>query len=205
MSASPFRYFDDQRLTLQCGSELPAAQSLLTFGDNPTLLMQLTAAPTAEQLLDAAEQAYVAGYEQQASTEFELQGMAIAGIGDPLLQLDLLKQVIPDFKRQRHGVPITLVSYGLVAADKAVALCQQLVDLEVERIEIFLPATNPPAYQQLVQPKQHGFSEVCQFIHTASDAGLYVSCFAYEPVKQQSALRALAKELGARDFVVKPG
>ncbi|MDP5187193.1 MAG: hydrolase TatD [Alishewanella sp.] len=205
MSASPFRYFDDQRLTLQCGSELPAAQSLLTFGDNPTLLMQLAAEPTAEQLLNAAEQAYVDGYEQQASNEFELQGMAIAGVGDPLLQLDLLQQVIPAFKQQRHGVPITLVSFGLVAPSEAMSLCQALLDLGVEQLEIFLPATNPPAYQQLVQPKQHGFSEVCQFIHTASEAGLYVSCFAYEPVKQQSALRALAKELGARDFVVKPG
>ncbi|MDP4945968.1 MAG: hydrolase TatD [Alishewanella sp.] len=205
MSASPFRYFDDQRLTLQCGSELPAAQSLLTFGDNPTLLMQLAAEPTAEQLLNAAEQAYVDGYEQQASNEFELQGMAIAGVGDPLLQLDLLQQVIPAFKQQRHGVPITLVSFGLVAPSEAMSLCQALLDLGVEQLEIFLPATNPPAYQQLVQPTQYGFSEVCQFIHTASDAGLYVSCFAYEPVKQQSALRALAKELGARDFVVKPG
>jgi hypothetical protein len=128
--------------------------------------------------------------------------LAIGGIGDPLLQLDVLSQVLPAFKRQRHGVPVTIISYGLVAAADAAALCQQLVDLEVERLEIYLPAANPPAYQQAVQPAQCSFSEVCQFIHSASEAGLQVSCFAYAPLSQQSELRALAKELGAREFVV---
>ena len=160
---------------------------------NAPLLAQLAAEPTAQQLLDATEQAYQAGYEQQASTEFELQGLAFAGIGDPLLQLDLLSQVLPAFKRQRHGVPVTLISYGLVAPSEAVALCQQLLELEVEKLEIYLPATNPPAYQQAVKPTQLGFSEVCQFIHTASEAGLQVTCFAYAPVTQQSELRALAQ------------
>lgn len=204
MSSSPYHYFDHQRLTLQCGSRLPAAQSLLQLAGNEPLLAQLAAEPTAQQLLDAAEQAYQAGYEQQASTEFELQGLAFAGIGDPLLQLDLLSQVLPAFKRQRHGVPVTLVSYGLVSPSEAAALCQQLLELEVEKLEVYLPATNPPAYQQAVKPIQLGFSEVCQFIHTASEAGLQVSCFAYAPVKQQSELRALALDLGARGFVVKP-
>ncbi len=50
---------------------------------------------------------------------------------------------------------------------------------------------------------QYGFSEVCQFIHSASEAGLQVSCFAFAPVKQQAELRALARELGAREFIVK--
>jgi hypothetical protein len=111
---------------------------------------------------------------------------------------------LPAFKRQRHGVPVTLVSYGLVAPSEAAALCQQLLELEVEKLEIYLPATNPPAYKQAVKPTQYGFSEVCQFIHTAAEAGLQITCFAYAPVTQQSELRALALDLGARAFVVKP-
>lgn len=204
MSISPFSYFDQQRLTLHCGSHLPAAQSLLQLAGNSTLPAQLTPAPTAQQLLDAAEQAYLAGYEQGASTEFELQGLALAGIGDPLSQLELLSEFLPAFKAKHHGVPVTLVSYGLVAPNEATALCQQLIALEVEKLEIYLPASNPPAYQQAVKPIQLGFSEVCQFIHTASEAGLQVSCFAYAPVTQQSELRALALDLGARAFIVKP-
>ena len=204
MPSSPYCYFDNQRLTLQCGSRLPAAQSLLQLAGNSALLAQLTPAPTAQQLLAAAEQAYQAGYEQQASTEFELQGLALAGIGDPLLHMDLLAEFLPAFKAKRHGVPVTLVSYGLVAPNDAQALCQQLVALEVETLEIYLPASNPPAYQQAVKPSQYGFSEVCQFIHTASEAGLQVTCFAYAPVAQQSELRALALDLGARGFVLKP-
>ena len=202
--SSSYHYFDQQRLTLHCGGRLPAAQSLLQLAGNAALPAQLVAEPTVEQLLDCAEQAYQAGYEQGASTEFELQGLAIAGIGDPLLHMDLLAEFLPAFKAKRHGVPVTLVTYGLVAPNAAPALCQQLMALEVEKLEIYLPATNPPAYQQAVKPTQLGFSELCQFIHTASDAGLQVSCFAYAPVAQQSELRALALDLGARAFIVKP-
>lgn len=204
MSFTPCSYVDQQRLTLHCGSQLPAAQSLLQLAGNSSLLAQLTPAPTAQQLLDAAEQAYQAGYEQSASTEFELHGLALAGIGDPLLHMDLLAEFLSAFKAKRHGVPVTLVTYGLIAPDKAPALCKQLVDLEVEKLEIYLPATNPPAYQQAVKPTQLGFSELCQFIHTASEAGLQVTCFAYAPLTQQSELRALALDLGARAFIVKP-
>ena len=204
MVATAFSYFEQQRLTLQCGSMLPAAQSLLQLAGNSALFQQLTARPTPQQLLDAAEQAYQQGYEQQAATEFELQGLALAGIGDPLLHLDVLSEFLPAFKAKRHGVPITLVTYGLVAAQQAPTICQQLLELEVERLEVYLPVTNPPAYQQVVKPTQFGFTEVCQFIHTASEAGLQVTCFAYAPIAQQSELRALALDLGARAFVVKP-
>lgn len=193
-------YFHHQRLTLQSGTALPAAQSLLQLAGQGELEAALSPKPDAAAVLAAIEQAYQDGYEQQASTEFELQGIAFAGSGDPLLALELLSQVLPAVKAQRHGVPVTLVTYGLVPAAEAEQLCQQLVALEVERLEIYLPAANPPAYQQAVQPLQYGFADVCQFIHTAAEAGLQVSCFAYAPLKQASEIRALAKELGARDW-----
>lgn len=196
-------YFDQQqRLSVQCGTALPAAQSLLDLAGQQAAAANLAAAPDAALVLAELEQAYRNGYEQQASTEFELQGIALAGSGDPLLHLDLLAEVLPAFKAQRHGVPVTLVTYGLVAPAEALALCQQLLALEVEKLEVYLPAANPPAYQHAVKPKQFGFAELCQFIHTAAESGLPVSCFAYAPVKQASELRGLAKELGAREFVL---
>ncbi|GHG60666.1 hypothetical protein GCM10010919_04300 [Alishewanella longhuensis] len=196
-------YFDQQqRLSLQSGIALPAAQSLLQLAGQQAVASTLIAIPKPASLLAELERAYSQGYEQHASTEFELQGIAVAGSGDPLLHLDLLAEVIPAFKAQRHGVPVTLVTYGLVAPAEAEVLCQQLLALEVEKLEVYLPAANPPAYQQAVQPKQLGFAEVCQFIHTAAEAGLPVSCFAYAPVKQVSELRGLAKELGAREFLL---
>ncbi|GGW71867.1 hydrolase TatD [Alishewanella tabrizica] len=196
-------YVQQHRLTLQLGNTLPAAQSLLVLAGQPELANALAQNPTAAELLTAIEQAYQDGYEQQASTEFELQGIAFAGYGDPLLHLETLSEVLPAFKAQRHGVPVTLVTYGLVSAAEAETLCQQLLALEVERLEVFLPAATPPAYQHAVQPLQYGFAEVCQFIHTAADAGLYVSCFANAPVKEIAAIRALARELGARELLIK--
>ena len=197
-------YLAAGRLSLQSGNALPAQQSLLMLANKVELVTALAPKPAAEELLAAIEQAYQQGYEQQASTEFELKGIAFAGSGDPLLHLDVLAEVLPAFKTQRHGVPVTLVTYGLVAVDEAVALCQQLLALGVEQLEVYLPAANPPAYQQAVQPKQLGFAEVCQFIHTAVEAGLLVSCFAFAPVKQAAELRALARELGARQFLTLP-
>lgn len=195
-------YVQQDRLTLQLGNALPAAHSLLLLAGKTDLAALLSAAPVAAELLEAIELAYQAGYEQQASTEFELQGIAFAGYGDPLLHLDLLAEVLPAFKAQRHGVPVTLVTYGLVAPSIAAALCQQLLELGVEKLEIFLPAANPPAYQQAVQPLALGFAEVCQFIHSAAEAGLQVSCFAFSPVKNTAELRALAREIGAREFLI---
>lgn len=194
-------YLQQGRLTLQSGSELPSNQSLLNLAGQNEVAERLIAAPTAEQVLDAIELAYQQNYEQAASTEFELQGIAFAGIGDPLLAMDLLTTVLPVLKNRRHGVPITLLTYGLVPASKAAAVCQQLMQLGVEQLEVFLPAANPPAYQQLVQPKTGSFSDVCQFIHSAAESGLQVTCFAYEPVKNASELRVLARELGARAFL----
>lgn len=198
-------YFDhQQRLTVQCGTALPAAQSLLQLSGHTQLAAGLAAETAALTVLAAVEQAYQQGYEQQASTEFELKGLAFAGYGDPLLHLALLTEVLPAFKTQRHGVPVTLVTYGLVATDQAAALCQQLSNLEVEKLEVYLPAANPAAYQQAVQPKQLGFAEVCQFIHSAAEAGIQVSCFAYAPLKHAAELRGLARELGARQFIALP-
>ena len=151
-------YLAAGRLSLQSGDALPAQQSLLMLANKVELVTALAPKPAAEELLAAIEQAYQQGYEQQASTEFELKGIAFAGSGDPLLHLDVLAEVLPAFKTQRHGVPVTLVTYGLVAVDEAVALCQQLLALGVEQLEVYLPAANPPAYQQAVQPKQLGFA-----------------------------------------------
>lgn len=195
-------YFQQQRLTLQCGSALPAVHSLLHHAGQAENISRLVSQPKAEDLLNTIEHLYQAGYEQQASTEFELKGIAFAGSGDPLLALPLLSEVMPPVKTQRHGVPITLVTYGLVSMAEASAICEQLLALEVEQLEVFLPAANPPAYQKKVQPLAFGFSEVCHFIHTAAESGLKVQCFAYEPLAHVAELRALARELGALAFNV---
>lgn len=193
-------YLQQGRLTLHCGQALPTEQSLLVAAGQRELAAGLMYQPSAEALLAALVEAYEQGYEQFASTEFELKGVAVAGYGDPLLALDILAEVLPVFKAQRHGVPITLITYGLVPAAQRELLCQQLVELEVERLEIYLPAANPVAYQKAVKPLQAGFADVCQFIQQATEAGIQVSCFAYAPIKQQAELRALAKALGAQDF-----
>ncbi|MCC5825712.1 hydrolase TatD [Alkalimonas sp.] len=204
MLVTGLSYLQQGRLTLQTGTALPAARSLLELAEQQNLAEQLLAEPSTAQLLDAIEFAYQHQYEHAAGTEFELKGIAFAGQGDPLLAMELLAEVLPVLKARRHGVPITLVTYGLVPPASAAALCEQLNQLGVEQLEVYLPVANPPAYQQLVQPKAGSFSDVCQFIHSAAEAGLQVSCFAYQPVKHTAELRQLARELGARAFIPVP-
>ncbi len=198
--ANQVHYWHQDRLCLQTGSQLPTAQSLMTKQGLEQQMARLVAEPQANQLLTALQQAYQQGYEQQASNEFELKGVAFAGIGDPLLHLDLLAQVLPSFKAERHGVPISLVSYGLLPSDQIANRVQQLLALEVERLELYFPAAEPQTYLQRAQPLAQGFAELCQLILQASEQGLAVSCFADAPAAEQAQLRSLALDLGARSF-----
>ncbi len=192
-------YLDNQRLTIQLGKQLPARTSLLRGAPE----LNSDAEPDATEIIQAITEAYDNGYEKSAATEFELAGIAFAGYGDPLLYTELLEQVLRVIKQQRHGVPITLVTYGLVSVADAAETCAHLVDIGVEALEVYMPAATPNDYQRAVEPLSAGFGDVCNFISVASEAGLIVSTFAYSDVKGASDIRALSLSLGAREFVIK--
>lgn len=197
-------YFDNDQLCVQVGSHTPLKHSLLMFAGQLDKPHELTLSPSPAQILEALEDAYAQGYEQSASTEFELKGIALAGSGDPLSHLDVVAEVLPIFKQKRHGVPVSVVTAGVVPAVEAKAMCQRLDTYGVERLKIFLPAANPPEYATVTGLSPAQFNDVCHFIQCAADTGLEVRTFSYAPCSQRSEIRALSQALGAREFLVKP-
>jgi hypothetical protein len=197
MSITPtLTYRHQNRLMLSLNSANPSGFSIAARC-NHSLAAIPPSNSSANDALQALQQAYQDGYESHAANEFELQGVAIAGHGDPLLALPTVSELLQRFKAIRHGVPVTLVSYGLVAPDQAESVCQQLTEMGVEALEIFFPAANPPAYQAEVKPVSGDFSAVCHFITVAVGYELRVTALVPAAAPAKSDIRQLAQALGA--------
>lgn len=201
-------YLDNGVLYVSLNSENPVAQSLLAargahYELPASWLADDPLQPDPATILAAIEQAYRSGYEASASVETELKGVVFAGQGDPLLALPSLAAVVKSLKASRHGVPITVVSYGLVASSNASRVIAQLVDMGVERLQLYFPASDPISYARLLMPQDVGFTDVCQFIVLAAEAGLAVHCFIIaDDYRQVAELRRLAISLGAMSLEV---
>lgn len=200
-------YFNEGTLCVSVNTVNPARKSLLQLkgtgyppAANWLTLNNEETAFTAEDISAAIEKVYQAGYEQGATNETELKGVVFAGQGDPLLSLDLLEDVLIPFKRQRHGVPVTVVSFGLIAAEQAAEVANRLADIGVEKLRLYFPATDPVNYRKQTEPLQYGFPELCQFILAATDAGIQVNAFSIGDTGSFSELRAVAMSLGAVSF-----
>ena len=197
MSIAPtLTYRHQNRLMLSLNCDNPAAVSIASRCQHPLTAIEPQSV-TAAQALEALQQAYQTGYEQHAANEFELLGVGIAGHGDPLLALPTLGELMQRFKAIRHGVPISLLTYGLVSPVEAEGIGQQLVDIGVEALEIYLPAASPAAYETAVQPLTNDFSAVCQFISVAVSHELRVTALVPEHAPAKSDIRQLAQALGA--------
>jgi len=157
-------------------------------------------------ILQAIEQVYQHGYEQHASIETELNGIVVGGGGDPLLSLDILLEVVFTFKVQRHGVPVSIVTFGLVESELQTSVVEQLLDAGIEGAMVYLPAATPVEYGRICAVEAAFFGLVCQFIETAASAGLKVTTYAHRGDNPSSRdIRALALALGAIDFIVIEG
>ena len=159
--------------------------------------------PDVATILSALEDAYTHGYETDTTyaTEDDLNGVTFAGAGDPLVRADILCEVCAAFKEQRHGVPITVSTLGLVPAAEASELVERLDASGVERLSIFLAAENPIKYKKVIGPHNNvGFSDVCNFIVAATEKGIKVTTSAIDRKGVNiSGIRSLSQSLGA-DF-----
>lgn len=156
---------------------------------------------SADQALSALAAAYQAGYEAQAAIEEELAGIAVAGFGDPLLALEKLAEIVSQFKTERHGVPVKIVTFGLVDYEQQESVAQALVAMEVEAADIYFPASTPKEYVEFTGASEQDFGKLCAFVEALSSAGIKVTGIAgkSESVNTREA-RSLAQALGAVDY-----
>lgn len=139
-------------------------------------------------------------------------GVTFAGLGDPLLRLDVLLDAVRLVAEAQNGVPFRLVTTGLVPSDVGDKLVASgLVALGgadnrretmIQTISVALPCHTEALFNELVQPRTtHGFSKVCGLISNLSEAGATVECTCVaRPDIDIAATRKLALALGAASF-----
>lgn len=139
-------------------------------------------------------------------------GVAFAGLGDPLLRLEVLLDTVRLVAEAQNGVPFRVITTGLVSpdvTDKLVASglvalggADQRRETMIQTISVALPCHTEARFKELVQPgTAYGFGEVCGFISNLSEAGAIVECTCVaRPDVDVEATRKLALALGAASF-----
>lgn len=71
------------------------------------------AEPSVEEVIDAVERVYIEG-AYDSTTDKDLRGVVVAGLGDPLLRFPVLLSLVEKLKARRPGAPIRINTSGLV-------------------------------------------------------------------------------------------
>jgi TatD family-associated radical SAM protein len=156
--------------------------------------------PTAEELVKEVDDAFskeLIGVNSMKSDE-----ITFGGIGDPLCRLDSITEAARTIKESRHGVPLRLMTFGLVPPPRVTEVVASLKESGIKNISVSLLADNPMVYNDLVGPTQgRAFTDVLNFITIAAENGLTVTCTAVEkPGINIGNVRSLALSLGAMNF-----
>eukprot|EP00930_Biecheleria_cincta_P088453 TRINITY_DN77698_c0_g1_i1.p1 TRINITY_DN77698_c0_g1~~TRINITY_DN77698_c0_g1_i1.p1 ORF type:complete len:238 (+),score=23.51 TRINITY_DN77698_c0_g1_i1:97-810(+) len=141
-------------------------------------------------------------------------GVTMAGLGDPLLRVDTLIEVVNTFKDVRNGIPFRVKTWGLVDPSVTQLLVKTMYpeDVDMRRetrlasVSVCLPSSDAEQYAKLVGPRDgRGLGDVCRFISDLSEAGLAVECTTVaRPDVDVDAVRRLAQSLGANNFRAVP-
>eukprot|EP00242_Pyramimonas_sp_CCMP2087_P003993 CAMPEP_0198213882 /NCGR_PEP_ID=MMETSP1445-20131203/35109_1 /TAXON_ID=36898 /ORGANISM="Pyramimonas sp., Strain CCMP2087" /LENGTH=212 /DNA_ID=CAMNT_0043888735 /DNA_START=117 /DNA_END=755 /DNA_ORIENTATION=- len=155
--------------------------------------------PGAQHVFDVVEDAWREGKEPP-------EGVVFAGVGEPLLRLDVLKESAKRIKAKRQGIQLRLNSNGLVPAKESARMAAELFACGVEAASVSLTTADPEQYAILMQPTNGcGHADVCTFVTRLVENGVQVTCSAVEhPEVDISATRSLAISLGAVAFVARP-
>jgi len=173
--------------------------------------------PTPEQLARIVCDSYAAAEEGAAGSMGEHdKGVVFAGLGDPLLRVEALLETVALVASRQNGLAFRVNTNGLVGPEVvALLLASDVVtkgdadarrETRVESLSVALPCHDPPSYQKIMEPEDgKGFGDVCSFIVTLAEAGVYIECTAVDrPDVDLKATEKLALSLGARSFRSRP-
>lgn len=160
----------------------------------------LRSSPTAEEIAEAADASKVIA---------DFDSIAFAGAGEPLLRMRVLEGACGLL--QSHGVPMRLVTNGLVAGSAATATAQKLHAMGLSRISVALQTADAEQYMTLMRPEKLRYSpvfshqlshdDVTGFVQACVAVGLEVECTAVAaPSVDLQAAEELASALGAASF-----
>ena len=168
--------------------------------------------PSGSELAAIVQRFYEEGNADVSDMGDNDSGVTFAGLGEPLLRLEVLLETVQLVKETNHGVPFRVISNGLVEHPTEVAAA--LKEGGVGSVSVALMAHTPPLYGALMNPQDgRSFGDVCCFIEACAAAGLGVECTAVDMTNavgddtkvlgkkfNASAVRQLAMSLGAHEF-----
>jgi hypothetical protein len=113
-----------------------------------SLLDQQQLLPTAQELFDIVEDAYV---NDERKTRLAGIGMGesdegvvfSSGYGDPLSRLDIICEAATMIKESRHGIPLTLLTCGVNHNNSSMTI-KNLQESGIDFVSLFFPSTTLP-------------------------------------------------------------
>jgi wyosine [tRNA(Phe)-imidazoG37] synthetase (radical SAM superfamily) len=132
--------------------------------------------PTSDELVTVVEDAFVEGKIGVSSMSSD--EITFAGIGEPLLRLECIEEVVRTIRDKRHGTRFRVKTNGLIPANDSERVAKALKDCGVKMVSIGLIAENPKLYNDIVKPTNGaGFGEVCSFTIACVEAGMCIVCW----------------------------
>ncbi len=126
--------------------------------------------PTSEEIFNEVDDAFekgLIGVDSMKSDE-----ITFAGDGEPLVYLDTLLESASLIKESRHGVPLRVLTSGLVSSSNSEDVATSLKQAGIKHVSVALIADNPKSYHDLVKPTNGAsFNDVCSFISIGVEAG----------------------------------
>ena len=127
--------------------------------------------------------------------------ITFCGYGEPMLKLDILKEVAKYIKEKYPNVKIRINTNGHANFVYKRNVCEELKDL-VDIISVSLNGVDEKEYNELSQPSFEGaYEEVKEFIKASSDAGIKTVATVVEGYKGRhidiEKCERIANELGA--------
>ena len=156
--------------------------------------------PSVEEMVNEVENAFEKGLIEVDSMKSD--EITFAGAGEPLIRLDDITEAATIIKESRHGVPLRVMTSGLILSKNAFDVATSLKQSGIKHLSVALMTDNPKLYQELVNPTNGAsFNDVLSFVAVGVEAGLTVSCSAVErPGVNIGNIRSLALSLGASSF-----
>lgn len=129
------------------------------------------------------------------------QEITFCGYGEPLLKLDILKEVAEYIKEKHPDIKLRINTNGHANFVYKRNVCEELKGL-IDTISVSLNGATEEEYNELSKPSFKGaYDEVKKFIKASSDAGINTVATIVEGYKGRhldiEACKTIAKDLGA--------
>ena len=129
------------------------------------------------------------------------QEITFCGYGEPLLKLDILKEVAKYIKEKHPEIKLRINTNGHANFVYKRNICEELNGL-IDTISVSLNGSTEEEYNELSQPSFKGaYDEVKKFIKASSDAGIKTFATIVEGYKGRhmdiEACQKIAQDLGA--------